>query len=301
MRVYQWFNRIMDVFTIHKPKKTIPLVFDSPHSGHHYPEDFGYACDHTHLAAAEDKYVDELFESAPQHAATLLLAHFPRAYIDVNRREDDIDTELLDEEWSGPFPIAPSSRSHAGIGLIRRLVKPGVPVYDRPLTSEEIVMRIEKYYRPYHTALENLLRDAHYNYGQVWHINCHSMPNASAYPKRGIGLVGNRAKPVDFVLGDRDGTSCSFDLTRSLRDFIKSLGYTVSVNDPFKGVELIDKYSAPGAGYHSLQIEINKALYMDEETQEKTKNFNELKDNIEKIIQFCTTFVDSRLTSMAAD
>lgn len=291
----------MDVLSIKKPEIALPLVFDSPHSGSHYPHDFGYACDLAHLRGAEDSFVDELFATAPAHGITFLHAHFPRAYIDVNRAETDIDAELLAEDWTGPFEIEPTSRSHAGIGLIRRLVKPGIPLYDRALSSEEIVARIEKYYRPYHDALATLLKDAHYNYGQVWHINCHSMPNASAYPKRGIGLVGNKAKPVDFVLGDRDGTSCAFDFTRALRDFIKSLGYTVSVNDPFKGVELVDKYSSPAAGYNSLQIEINKSLYMDEETGQKNSSFNALKDDVDKISKFCATFVESRLTQLAAD
>jgi N-formylglutamate amidohydrolase len=292
----------MNAFSIKKPTSTVlPLVFDSPHSGTQYPGDFHYACDFKILETAEDKYVDELFAAAPDHGASLLTANFPRSYIDLNRAENDIDPELLSEDWSGPFEISPTSRSHAGIGLIRRLVKPGIPVYERPLTSGEITARIEKYYRPYHDTLENLLKEAHYNYGQVWHINCHSMPNASAYPRRGLGLVGNRAKPVDFCIGDRDGRSCAIGLTRSLRDFIRDMGYTVSLNDPFKGLELVEKYSNPAQGYHALQIEINKSLYMNEETGEKTKNYSALKADIEKVIHFTATFVQNRLTTLAAD
>lgn len=290
------------VFSIEKPTTApLPLVFDSPHSGSDYPDDFNFACDLHTLKTAEDHYVEDLFADAPDHGITFLHAHFPRSYIDVNRAAEDIDRELLDEDWASPFEIAPSSRSHAGIGLIRRLVRPGVPVYDRNLTSEEILHRIEAYYRPYHDALETLINETHYNFGQVWHINCHSMPAASAYPRRGLGLVGNRAKPVDFVLGDRDGTACDPDFTRALRDFIKGLGYTVSINDPFKGVELVEKYSSPAAGFHSLQLEINKALYMDEITLEKTSNYATLKNDIEKITAFCTTYVEGRLTALAAD
>ncbi len=289
------------ILSLSKPQTPLPLVFDSPHSGTRYPDDFGYACDFKILEAAEDKHVDDLFAAATAHGATFLAAHFPRSYIDPNRAATDIDTELLDEDWTGPFKINPSSRAHAGIGLIRRLVKPGIPVYNRALSSEEIVARIEKCYRPYHSALEKLIKEAHYNFGQVWHINCHSMPAASAYPKRSIGLVGNKAKPADFVLGDRDGTSCSHSFTLELRDFIKTLGYTVSVNDPFKGVELVAKYSAPAQGYHSLQIEINKSLYMNEETGEKTKNYSVLKGDVEKVIHFCSTFVESKLVNLAAD
>ncbi len=291
----------MDVFSLKKPSAPLPLVFDSPHSGSVYPEDFNFACNFKTLETAEDKYVEELFAHTPDYGASFLAAHFPRSYIDVNRKYEDIDTELLDGPWSGPFEIEPSSRSHAGIGLIRRLVKPGAPVYNRALSSEEIIHRIETYYAPYHSALETLISEAHYNFGQAWHINCHSMPTSSAYPRHGIGLIGNKARPVDFVLGDRDGTTCDPEFTRSLRDFIKSMGYTVSVNDPFKGVECIDKYSDPSTGHHSLQIEINKSLYMDEKTGKKLNNFVKLQADLEDLTAFIAKSVESRLITLAAD
>lgn len=293
------------VLSIQKPKTPLPLVFDSPHSGNIYPTDFNHACNQLTLACAEDTFVDDLFEAAPNHGAHLLLAHFPRSYIDVNRSHDDIDTELLNENWPGnseaEFPINPTSRSVAGIGLIRRLVRPGIPVYNRDLTCEEIIHRIEKYYRPYHNTLADLIESAHYNFGQAWHINCHSMPAASAYPKRAIGLIGNKPKQSDFVLGDRDGTTCDPAFTRALRDFIKDLGYTVTINDPFKGVELVEKYSNPANSYHSIQIEINKALYLNEETNEKNTNYEHLKSHITEITTFIAGHIESRLVNLAAD
>jgi N-formylglutamate deformylase len=292
-----------NVLSIFPPKSTaLPLVFDSPHSGTTYPADFKYICDLKTLRTAEDSFVEDLFASCTDIGATFLRAEFPRSYIDVNRRHDDIETELLGpHEWTGPFPAIASPRAHAGIGLIRRLIRPGAPVYDRALTTDEILRRIDGYYGPYHLALEKLLKDAHYNFGQVWHINCHSMPEASAYPKTAIGLAGSKPRPSDFVLGDRDGTACSTEFTRALRDFIRGLGYTVTVNDPFKGVELIEKFSNPARGYHSLQIEINKSLYMNEETGEKINNYNKLKDDIEKMNHFIATFVSARLINLAAD
>ena len=290
------------VLSIKKPKtNTLPLIFDSPHSGNHYPEDFKHACDPLTLARAEDTFVDDLFECAPEQGAHLLLAHFPRSYIDVNRSHDDIDTELLNEDWNGDLDINPTSRSDAGIGLIRRLVKPGIPVYDRDLTSTEIIQRIDKYYRPYHNALADLIEDTHYNFGQAWHINCHSMPNSSATPKRPIALIGNTSKPSDFVHGDRDGTTCDPAFTRALRDFIRGLGYTVTINDPFKGVELVEKYSNPARGYHSIQIEINKSLYMNEKTNEKNANYDALKSHINDITAFIAEHIESRLINLAAD
>lgn len=289
----------MDVFTILKPEKALPLVFDSPHSGHRYPEDFDYACDFSVLEQAEDKHVDDLFSHAPQAGATLLLANFPRSYIDPNRAACDVDQTLLNEQWDGEHN--PTSRSDAGIGLIRRLVKPGIPVYKRFLTASEIQNRIEKYHAPYHQALSDLIEEHHYNFGEVWHINCHSMPAGSAYPRQPIGLMGRKAKPVDFCLGDRDGTTCDRDFVHGIRDFLKSLGYTVSINDPFKGVELVSRYSDPTRGRHSLQLEINKALYMNEDTGEKSGGYSNLKDDIGKMVSFCADYITARQVPLAAD
>jgi N-formylglutamate amidohydrolase len=289
-----------DVYSIHHPQSPLPLVFDSPHSGHIYPEDFGFACDFSALEHTEDKYVDDLFSAAPDYGATFLCAHFPRCYIDANRAADDIDPDIMDGEW--PYGIIkPTSRSDAGIGLIRRLVKPGIPVYNRNLSAQEIRHRIVKYYRPYHKALENLIDDAHYNFGKVWHINCHSMPDSSALPKQPIGLAGHKLRTSDIVLGDRDGTCGDINLTHTLRHFLKDLGYTVTINDPFKGVELVDRYSNPSRGRYSLQIEINKALYMNEHTNEKLKSYNKVKTDIEKMMAFCAEYVGSQLVDMAAD
>jgi N-formylglutamate amidohydrolase len=290
-----------DILSIARAEKPLPLVFDSPHSGTIYPDDFGYGCDFHDLVQAEDKYVDELFSCAPAFGAAFQKALFPRSYIDVNRAVDDIDLNLLDEDW--PFDdIQPSARSDAGIGLIRRLVKPGMPVYNRFLSAEEIAARIERYYKPYHASLEKLLNDAYYNFGQVWHINCHSMPSASAFPKHGVmGLAGHKPKPIDFVLGDRDGASCDIDFTHATRKFLESLGYSVSINDPFKGVELVRRYSQPTRGRHSLQIEINKALYMDEETHLKNSDFKALQADIEKLVTFIAGYVSAQLVDLAAD
>ncbi len=289
--------------SIYKPEKTtIPLILDSPHSGCDYPADFDFACDLETLRSAEDHFVDDLFADAPRYGASLLLARFPRSYIDVNRCDKDIDAELLERPWTeSHHPIAPTNRSDAGIGLIRRLVRPGIPVYNRNLSSAEIIHRIEDYYRPYYNTLTDLIENAHYKFGQVFHINCHSMPASSAYPKRPVGLIGNKAKPSDFVLGDRNATTCDPAFTRALRDFIQGLGYTVTINDPFKGVELIKRYSSPMRGYHSLQIEINKALYMNEETMTKNDNYGRLKEDINKTMAFIAGYIQNRLVSLAAD
>ena len=289
------------IFDLNFSKSPLPLVFDSPHSGRIYPLDFAFSCPFEILEKAEDNYVDELFESVPDYGGVLLCALFPRTYIDVNRAEDDIDPDLLSQRCfeNASSDINPSQRSHAGIGLIRRIVRPGIAVYDRKLTISEIHQRIEKYYKPYHKQLENLIEDAHYRYGQVWHINCHSMPSKGGF-SRNFSRPSFAPMP-DFVLGDRDGTSCELDFTHALRDFLKNLGYSVAINNPYRGVELVRRYSEPATGRHSIQIEINKGLYWQEEQSAKSKKFNSLKGDIEKLIQFSAEYVSSNLSQMAAD
>ena len=283
------------IYQITRPAQpALPLVFDSPHSGRIYPADFNYACPFDALQRAEDNDVDALFDAAPRHRAVLLCALFPRTYIDVNRAEDDIDTELLAERWPGV--LAPSPRSFAGIGLIRRLVKPAQPVYDRRLSVAEIRYRLDRYYQPYHAALKELLDQAHADFGQVWHVNCHSMPNFRMPVSHGI-----LNRQPDFVLGDRDGTSCALDFTHALRDCLRNLGYKVAINNPYKGVEIVRRSAAPALGRHSIQMEICKSLYWDDHRLKRTNNFNALKNDIEKVIDYCATYVTDNLVSRAAD
>lgn len=285
---------VSGVYTLIRPENPGPLVFDSPHSGVAYPTNFDYACDFETLEKAEDKYVDDLFASAPEFGAPLLCANFPRSYIDVNRCERDIDIDLLEDIW--PEELNPTARSHAGIGLIRRLVRPGVPLYNRHLKAAEIRARIDTYYRPYHAALYHLIEDAHYKFGQVWHINCHSMPTQETHTFRASPL-----KAADFVLGDRDGTTCDIEFTHAVRDFLKGLGYKVAINDPYKGVELVRRYSNPATGRHSLQIEVARNLYMNEDTYKKSLNYNILKSDIRKLVSFCADYAGAQSLPMAAD
>lgn len=302
--MHLWFLLIMsNVFSIQKPDNPLPLIYDSPHSGKIYPPDFDYVCDFEDLEQAEDKYVDELFSCVTSHGGTLLTAEFPRSYIDANRAADDIDIDLIDGPWPDHLygPIDPTSRSDAGIGLIRRLVKPGTPVYNRFLSPAEIHARIKSYYKPYHAKLEEVIEEAHYNFGEVWHINCHSMPYSSARPRMPIGIRGLHARHSDFVIGDRDGSTADMDFTHALRDFLKKIGYHVTINDPFKGVELVRRYSNPRRGRHSVQIEINKALYMNEQTGEKNSNYKALHADIEKLVIFIADYANARLVPKAAD
>ncbi len=292
------------VYTLDHPQNPLPMVFDSPHSGRNYPDDFGFSCPFSMLQKAEDNYVDDLFTAVPSYGGSLLCALFPRTYIDVNRAPDDIDPDLLTDDdtdaaahWQ--HQINPTARSHAGIGLIRRILKPGFAVYDRKLRLHEIAHRIETYYKPYHAQLEHLIEERHYHFGQVWHINCHSMPQTGGFSR--ILSHSARSAVPDFVLGDRDGTSCELAFTHALRDFLRDLGYRVAINNPYRGVELVRRYASPSTGRHSIQIEINKGLYWDETTNQKSKNYNALKSDIEKFIEFCARYVTEQSIHMAAD
>lgn len=285
-----------DIFSLCKPQNaaTAPVIFDSPHSGTAYPADFNYSCDEKMLKACEDQMVDQLFASAPAQGCPLLLAHIPRSYIDLNRAIDDIDSKLLDKPWQGK--ARPTERSAAGIGLIRRLITQGKPVYNRALSQAEIQNRIDSYYIPYYAQLEKLYAESYAQFGSVLHINCHSMPAHTAIPSQPIGLNGQKPKAADFVLGDLGGTSCNPALTRKIKNFLEDMGYAVTINDPFKGVELIQRFSDPGKGKYAIQLEINKALYMNENTFEKNNNFQTLQANIEKLIAFMAELLPPRET-----
>ena len=292
-----------DIIALYNPKNALPVIFDSPHSGTFYPEDFKYDCDLSELKRVEDSFVDELFAAAPHLGAQFLIALFPRSYIDVNRAADDIDDLLFNGSWPKDVhgTINPSPRSNSGIGLVGRLVGPGKPIYERKLSPEEIMNRVKNYYEPYHDTLCTILDKTYYNHGQFWHINCHSMPNSAAYPKQNITMIGGARQPSDIVLGDRDGQSCGRDFLYELLDFWRSKGYRVTINDPFKGVELISRYAQPTRGKNSVQIEINRSLYMNEKTGDKSRNFDVIKNDCTEMVRFCTAFAQRKLTSIAAD
>lgn len=257
--------------------RAVPAVFDSPHSGRNYPRDFDFSLPMVDMRYAEDAFVDELFGSAPTHGAVLVRALFPRSYIDPNRPPDDIDDTMLEAPW--PDGANPGPKTELGIGLIPKH-EPGGAVYDRKLSVAEVRRRLDAYYWHYHRTLASAIDEAHTRAGSVWHVNCHSMPSVS----NAVSPEGPGAKRPEFCLGDRDGTTCSPDFTRLVADTLSDMGYEVAVNDPYKGVELVRRYSDPERGRHSLQIEVNRALYMDERTIEKHGGFARLRSNLTRLV-----------------
>ena len=264
-----------DVLKIHGPAAAaFPLVMDSPHSGHVMPSDFGTIRSVVELREGEDSFIDALFMPATARGVPLLAAQFPRTYLDANRHADDVDPFLIDGEWPHPGGAAPRPSAKAAIGksLVWRCLDADRLLYDRRLSVAEVQSRIARFHRPYHLALQRLLDATHARFGVVYHLNCHSMGSLSTRLIEGV-----EGEPrADIVLGDRDGSTCMPSFTDFVRDYLAAAGLDVRVNDPFKGVELVRAYSNPAAGRHSLQIEINKRLYLDVDTLNRHDGFNRL-------------------------
>lgn len=254
--------------------RPVPLVLDSPHSGTEYPPDFRPSISPGALRTAEDTWVADLWAGAQDHGVPLLAARFPRSYIDANRGPEEIDPLLLEAPWPEPLPDSPKVR--LGKGLIWRMMDDGTPLYDRKLSLDEVRHRLDACWRPYHAALRAMVDAAQAACGQVWHINCHSMPSVAAkYATDKPGLVH-----PDFVLGDRDGATAAPAFREAVAAFLRGRGYSVSVNDPYKGVEIVRRCGAPADGRHSLQVEINRKLYMDELSLRPHEGFNTLRDDL---------------------
>lgn len=263
----------------------VPLVLDSPHSGDTYPSDFGYIAPFDQMRMGEDAFIDDMFSDAPGHGAWLMAARFPRSYIDPNRDLVDLDTSMIDGDW--PDPVTDGDKIALGMGLIWKVGRPGLDLYDRLLSVEEVRNRIDKYWRPYHAELQGLIDQAHQRWGRVWHLNCHSMPSADMCAEIDLPLVPS----ADFVLGDRDGTTASPEFVSAVQNSLLRQGYTVAINAPFKGVELVRKHGDPANGRESLQIEVNRGLYMDEHAITRTEGFAGLKSAMSVLIADLAAFI----------
>lgn len=279
---------MQDTYFLTRPEhgKQIPLIFDSPHSSRFCPPDMRAVAPQAALMSGWDAYVDELWSGAPQSGATLLAAGVHRSYIDFNRARGDIDPELLEQPW--PQTIQVSEKSKAGMGLIRRYALPGVPMYERKLSVAEVQQRIEHYYDPYHAQLKQLIDSAHARFGRVWHIDCHSMKSVGNAMN-----IDNGARRPDFVLGDRDGSAADPAFTQWVAQQLQALGYIVKINDPYRGAELVRAYSDPQHGRNSMQIEINRALYMDEQSLERNAGFVKLQEHLTQLAEAMSRYISA--------
>lgn len=255
-----------------------PLIIDSPHSGRVYPEDFETVVPELVLRGAEDWMVDDLVGEAPLEGATLLSARFPRAYIDPNRRLDDIDPALIDGTWREP--LNPGPKTALGIGLFRSRTNDGKPLLAGPLPVERLQARIDRCWWPYRTRLCNTLDRLQARHGAVWHIDMHSMKSVGT----SITPDGPGAERPDMVLGDLEGRTCDPAFTAFVAERLTAMGYRVSVNDPYKGAEIVRACGRPQENRHSLQIEMKRALYMDEATLTANDGYAGLKANLRRLV-----------------
>jgi N-formylglutamate deformylase len=272
----------MSSMVVYVPGSTA-VVLDSPHSGVTYPPDFGHCCELALLRTAEDTHVEKLYDFAPALGVAWIEALFPRSYLDANRNVAEVDTTLLDEAWPEPVATDPATlaKVRLGKGLIWRCTDAGEPLYDRKLTVAEVRGRIEACWKPYHAAVAAAIDAAHARHGYSIHVNCHSMPAvASEFATDFPGLVH-----ADFVVGDRGGTTADPRLSHRICEYLWALGYQVEYNHPYKGVELVRRYGDPARHRHSIQLEANRCLYMDEKTLEPTAGFGALRGHLESLVR----------------
>ncbi|WP_244488317.1 N-formylglutamate amidohydrolase [Devosia sp. Root436] len=262
--------------TIRPRRLVTPLVFNSPHSGRVYPERFlaMTRLDHLSIRQSEDAWVDELFARAPHLGAPMLRAHFPRAYLDVNREPWELDPTMFVEPLSERFNTT-SPRVAAGLGTLARVVAENKPIYRDRLTLDDARMRIDGIYHPYHAALQKLLSEAIAAFGVALLIDCHSMPR--------ITRSNDKAAP-DIVLGDRYGTTCAPGLVDLAETIFASAGLKVARNRPYAGGFATRTYGRPQHGVHALQIEISRHLYMNEVTLAKNADFDAIRSLVERLI-----------------
>lgn len=262
---------------------TTALLLDSPHSGTAYPEDFAFGCELLTLRRAEDTHVEKLYDFAPALGAGWVEAYFPRSYLDANRDTTEIDVSLFDEAWPDPVSTDAKvmSKVRLGKGLVWRTTDDGVPIYQRKLSVTEVQARIARCWEPYHAAVAQAIDSAHQRHGYSIHLNCHSMPAiASSHATEFPGEAH-----ADFVVGNRDGSTSSEPLARLVCEHLQGLGYSVSYNHPYKGVELVRRYGEPLQQRHSIQLEVNRKLYMDEQTLDMLEGAVPLKASLQSLVQ----------------
>jgi N-formylglutamate amidohydrolase len=246
-----------------------PIIFNSPHSGSVYPADFLTASriDVVALRRSEDSFMDELIAGLSARGFPVVRVHFPRSYVDVNREPYELDPRM----FTGRLPSFANTRSMrvaGGLGTIPRVVGDGQEIYRERLSVDDALSRIETLYKPYHRALRRLINKAHQAFGTVILVDCHSMPS--------IGISRDDPVRPDVVVGDRYGTSCCSLLAEVVSETFTSMGYSLGRNKPYAGGFITEHYGNPASGLHAVQIELNRAIYMDERKRERTARFDRI-------------------------
>jgi N-formylglutamate deformylase len=253
-----------------------PVLFNSPHSGNVYPRAFLVASrlDLATLRRSEDSFVDELIVGMVTRGYPVMRAHFPRCYVDVNREPYELDPRMFEGRLPS-FANTRSMRVAGGLGTVARVVGDAQEIYDQRISVDEALQRIESLYKPYHRTLRRLFSRVHRDFGAAMLIDCHSMPSAN-------GSRDDRPR-ADIVLGDRYGTSCVGVVAETVEATLRALGYSVSRNKPYAGGFITEHYGNPAAGLHAIQLEINRALYMDERRFDRIPSFRRLAADLETL------------------
>ncbi|ETX28477.1 N-formylglutamate amidohydrolase [Roseivivax isoporae] len=270
------------------------VVFASPHSGRDYPWSFlrHTVLDEHSIRSSEDAYVDRLFDCAPQFGAAFLKAGAPRAFVDLNRAADELDPALIEGvRQSGHNP-----RVASGLGVVPRVVANGRAIYRGKLPLSEAERRIEGYWRPYHAALRGLLDAAHAGFGEAVLIDCHSMPHEAV-----DGVARGGARRPEIVIGDRFGASASAHVVDRIEHAFASAGFTVSRNTPFAGAYITQHYGRPARRQHAVQVEIDRAIYMDESRIRPNANFHAFRRVLRGIIAEIAAIGPAQPRQMAAE
>jgi N-formylglutamate amidohydrolase len=252
-----------------------PLLFNSPHSGRIYPQAFLLASrlDLATLRRSEDSFVGELIEGVVGHGHPVMRAHFPRCYVDVNREPYELDPRMFDGRLPS-FANTRSMRVAGGLGTVARVVGDAQEIYDQRISVAEAMRRIDGLYKPYHRALRRMFTRLHHDFGTAILVDCHSMPSSTG--------GGRDERPrADFVLGDRYGTSCVPPVAETIEQCMREFGYVISRNKPYAGGFITEHYGNPANGLHAIQLEINRALYMDERRYERSPSFARLAGEFE--------------------
>jgi N-formylglutamate amidohydrolase len=253
-----------------------PVLFNSPHSGSTYPRDFLAASrlDIATLRRSEDSFVDALIAGVVDCGFPLMRAYFPRCFVDVNREPYELDPRMFEGRLPS-FANTRSMRVAGGLGTVARVVGDAQEIYDQRIPVDDALSRIESLYKPYHRGLRRLFTRLHRDFGAAMLIDCHSMPSSA-------GHKDERPRP-EFVLGDRYGTSCVGVVAECVEQTLRAFGYSVSRNKPYAGGFITEHYGNPAAGLHAIQLEINRALYMDERRYERSLNFGRLAADLDTL------------------
>ncbi|MEQ8900274.1 MAG: N-formylglutamate amidohydrolase [Roseovarius sp.] len=278
----------------HPERRTTSVVFASPHSGRDYPWTFlrRTTLNEHSVRSSEDAFVDQLFDCAPRAGAPFIRAGAPRAYVDLNRSADELDPALIE----GVSRQGHNPRVASGLGVIPRVVANGQAIYSGKLSMVEARHRIETYWRPYHTALQGQLDQAHLMFGEAILVDCHSMPHEAmdAVARRGV-------RRPEIVLGDRFGATADGAVVDRIEEVFTRAGLVVTRNSPFAGAYITQAYGRPSRGRHAVQIEIDRSLYMNERLIRPNGNFEAFRRLMRDVVREIADIGRSDAVPLAAE